>query len=395
MELRNAGRLVLAASLVAFSACGGGGVAPNGTAFSTLPSSQRASASADARPFDSTSILKKLTKDVTIGSTVDPENGDKGPRAISVVMINNGKLKKNQILVCNFDDSKGDAGKGTTIEQFSPTPNSKPTRFFQNSKIEGCDGDAITGGDQVYASGMTSGLVVWIEQSGKLKKTYGKPLTVPLADSETPQLYGYSPEYVFAGNGDTGAVDSISLGGYGTGHPKEIIKGFPVNKGAGWNAQGPSGFAYWCGAPPGAYECTQRHGTADTLFVADGDCDAIVAFDHASSLLVKDEITVGAGCKSFKCLYPSTSCGKLVKAGSPLNKPFAATILPNGNMVVANTANNTLVELMPTGKVLATKVVDKSKTPGIWGIFAIGKGDSSTAIYYTDTNGNELHELEQ
>ncbi len=395
MELRNAGRFALAASLVAFSACGGGGVAPNGATLSTLPSSQKASASADARPFDSTSVLKRLTKDVTIGSTVDSENGDKGPRAISVVMTNNGKLKKDQILVCNFDDSKGNAGKGTTIEQFSPASNSKPSRFFQNSNIEGCDGDAMTSGDQVYASGMTSGLVVWIDQNGKLKKAYGKPLTMPIADSETPPLYDYSPEFVFAGNGDTGTVDSLSLGGYGTHHPLEIINGFPVNEGAGWNAQGPSGFAYWCGALPGAYGCSEIHGTADTLYVADGDCNAIVAVDHVSSLLVKDEITVGAGCKSFKCLYPSTSCGKLVKAGAPLNRPFAATILPNGNMVVANTANNTLVELMPSGKVLATRVVDKSKTPGIWGLFAIGKGDGSTAIYYTDTNGNELHKLEQ
>ena len=395
MELRNAGRFALAASLVTFSACGGGGVAPNGPALSALPTSQGASASADARPFDSTSILKKLTKDVTIGSTVDSKNGDKGPRAISVVMGNNGRLKKNQILVCNFDDSKGNAGGGTTIEQFSPTPNSKPTRFFQSSKIEGCDGDAITAGESVYAAGMTSGLVVWINQNGKLKKTLGKPITMPIADSEAPQLYDYSSEYIFVGNGDTGAVDSFSLGGYGTGHPTEIINGFPVNKGSGWKAQGPSGFAYWCGSLPGELRCATHKGTADTLYVADGDCNAIVAIDHASSLLVKDEITVGAGCKRFTCLYSSTTCGRLVKAGSPLNKPFAAAILPNGNMVVANSGNNTLVELMPSGKVLATKVVDKSKTPGIWGLFAIGKSDSNTAIYYTDTNSNELHELEQ
>ena len=84
-----------------------------------------------------------------------------------------------------------------------------------------------------------------------------------------------------------------------------------------------------------------------------------------------------------------------MKAGSPLNKPFAAAILPNGNMVVANTGNNTLVELMPSGKVLATKVIDKSKTPGIWGLFAIGTNDNNTAIYYTDTNSDELHKLEQ
>jgi DNA-binding beta-propeller fold protein YncE len=131
------------------------------------------------------------------------------------------------------------------------------------------------------------------------------------------------------------------------------------------------------------------------LYVADGDCNAIVSISNATSLLVKDEVTVGAGCKSFKCLYPSASCGKLVKSGSPLNKPFAAAILPNGNIVVANTGNNTLVELTPSGTVLGTKVIDKSKTPGIWGLYAIGTSDANTAIYYTDTNGSELHKLEQ
>ena len=51
---------------------------------------------------------------------------------------------------------------------------------------------------------MTSGLVVWINQNGKLKKTFGKPITMPIADSEAPQLYDYSSEYIFVGNGDTG-----------------------------------------------------------------------------------------------------------------------------------------------------------------------------------------------
>ena len=74
------------------------------------------------------------------------------------------------------------------------------------------------------------------------------------------------------------------------------------------------------------------------MYLADGDCNAIVSIDHASSLLVKDEITVGSGLQDLQVAsIRTTTCGKLVKAGSPLNKPFAATILPNGNMVVANT----------------------------------------------------------
>ncbi|HEY1884067.1 MAG TPA: hypothetical protein VGG51_13610 [Candidatus Cybelea sp.] len=384
--------MALAIASMAMTACGGAGMSSVPASQPFIGNAQHILDSGGAMPADTTSILKNLTKDVTIGSTVDSKNGDKGPRGITVIPINNQKLKKNQILVCNFDNSSGAAGKGTTIEQFSPTANSKPTTFIQSSKLEGCAGTTTTSSDDIYAAGMTSKLLVWITPAGKIKKSYSKPVTMPIAVGEAPPLYLYSPIYVYAGNGDTGTVDSLSLGGYGTGKLLEIINGFPVNKGSGWSAEGPSAFAYSCGQKAPSQQCKNHN---DDLYVADGDCNAIVAINNASTLLLKDEITVGAGCKTFKCLYPTTTCGKLVKAGSPLNKPFAATILPNGNMVVANTGNNTLVELMPTGKVLATKVVDKSKTPGIWGLYAIGTTDANTAIYYTDTNSDELHKLEQ
>jgi hypothetical protein len=363
-------------------ACGGGGIAPTGAASTSLK----------ARSPESRSILNKLRKDVTIGSTVDPGNGDTGPRAISVVPTDSGVLKKGDILVCNFDNALGEAGTGTTIEQLKPRRNSKPKTFVQSSAIEGCDGDAITAGDQVYATGMTSGLMVWLDQSGQTKESYSSPPSMPLGDLDAPQLYLYSPNYVFVGTGDTGAVDSLSLGGYGTGKVLEAIDGFPINKESGWGALGPSGYAYSCGALPGQEECANR---LDELFIVDGDCNAVVSIDHASSLLVKDEITVGAGCTSFQCKYPKTTCGKLVRAGYPLNKPYAAAILPNGNFVVANTGDNTLIELTPKGEVLATKVVDTSGAPAIWGLFATGTTDRNTALYYTDTNSNELHELER
>ena len=37
-----------------------------------------------------------------------------------------------------------------------------------------------------------------------------------------------------------------------------VIDGFPVSKGSGWSAQGPSGFAYWCGALPGQLQCKNK-----------------------------------------------------------------------------------------------------------------------------------------
>jgi hypothetical protein len=386
--------VLLAAGLtLTASACSGAGGAP-----SSVPAANSdgtGSAAAVASPADTTSILKLLTKDVTIGSTVDPTNGDTGPRADTVLQDSSGKLKKGQLLVCNFEDKSGTAGNGTTIEQFSPTASSKPTTFIQNSKIEGCDGSAESGADgYTYASGFTSKVMASFTDAGQLKKIYGTPITQPLGDGSAPQLSLYSADFIFIGNADTGALDSYSFGSYGSGHVTEIVNGFDVNKGSGWSALGPSGIAYWCGALPGAASCPYKH-AADSLFVADGACNAVVEITHASSLLETDEITIEPGCKKFKCEYPKTSCAKLVKAGSPLDKPVAMAVLPNGNLIVANTANNTLVEMTQTGQVLDTKVVDKSKTPGIFGVAANGKDDADTVLFYTDTNTNTLHELEQ
>jgi hypothetical protein len=393
MPFSNIRAVLLATGLtLAASGCNGAGGVPS-TAPAANPNGTGSRAAA-ASPADTTSVLKLLTKDVTIGSTVDPANGDKGPRAVTVLQENAGKLKKGQLLVCNFEDSSGTAGNGTTIEQFSPTAGSKPTTFIQNSKIEGCDGAAESGADgYTYATGFTSKVMVEISDGGQLKKTYTSPITQPLGNGAAPQLSLYSADYIFVGNADTGAVDSFSFGGYGSGHGIEIVNGFDVNKGSGWSALGPS-VAYWCGALPGESSCPYKH-SADTLFVVDGACNAVVEITHASSLLETDEITVQPGCKKFKCEYPKTACAKLVKAGTPLDKPVAMAILPNGNLIVANTGNNTLVEMTQTGQVLDTKVVDKSKTPGIFGIAANGKTDSSTVLFYTDTNSNTLHELEQ
>ncbi|HLY03021.1 MAG TPA: hypothetical protein VKR56_11085 [Candidatus Cybelea sp.] len=384
-------RSILLAGLMALatSACGGNGAVPSNTGAAAARA-----ASANAAPADTTSILKLLTKNVTIGSTVDPANGDQGPRAISVVQSSSGKLKKNQVLVCNFEDSSGNAGNGTTIEQLAPVTSSKPATFIQNSKIEGCDGDAVTGADadDVFATGMTSKAMVEINSKGKLKKSFGSPITEPIGDGAAPPLYDYSPEIMFIGNADTGAVDNIGVGYNGNNKLLEVINGFPVNKGSGWSALGPSGLSYWCGVPKGSYTCGNK---ADVLYIADGACNAVVAISHASTLLIKDEITIEPGCKKFSCKYRTDTCATLVKAGSPLDNPVAMTLLPNGNLIVANTGNNMLVEMTPKGKVLDTLVVDTGQAPAVFGLAAIGTKDSNTALFYTDTNTNTLQELEQ
>lgn len=374
--------VLIAGTLFATSACGGNSAVPTG-ASGTSPGFQAAPAAVDT-----TSILKKLTKDVVIGSTVDPKNGDQGPRAIVRVRSTFG-LKAGQLLVCNFENSAGVAGKGSTIEVLDPKAKSKPATFVQNTKINGCDGDAITESNQVYGSGMTAGSVGQFDQSGNLEKSYKSHLEAPFADADAFCGEPYAPEDIYVSDSKTGALVKFSFisvsGGKTT--TTEVISGFDKN-GSGWTTLGPSGLQY----------NATRNGTLcnDTLYVVDGVDNTLVSISNASNLIEKDEIAVQPGGKKFTCRHPSATCATVVYSGAPLNAPVASALLPNGNLILANTkGGNTLVEITPKGKVLATKAVDTSKTAHVFGLAAYGTSDADTVLYYTSTADNTLHVLEQ
>jgi hypothetical protein len=377
----------IAATLLATSACGGNGAVPTGAGGFAPQVSARGAG--PIVPNDTTSILKKLKKDVEIGSTVDAKNGDMGPRAISVVRSSFG-LQKGQLLVCNFENSAGVAGKGTTIEVLNPKAKSKPVTFVQNSKVEGCDGDAVTEANQVYGTGMLAGRVSQFNQTGALQQSFTNYLQAPFADGDAFCGLPYAPEDIYVSDSKTGAVVKFSFttvtGGKTT--ATQVMTGFAVHKGSGWSILGPSGIQY----------NSTRTGSLcnDTLYIVDGVNNTIVAVSTASSLIYKNEIVVQPGGKKFKCLHPKETCASLVYSGAPLNAPVASALLPNGNLIVANTkGGNELVELTPAGKVLATKTIDTSSTAHVFGLVATGTSDTDTALFYTDTGTNTLHELMQ
>jgi hypothetical protein len=386
----NRTRLLVAAIILAASGCGGSSAIPAGGSYSAQEVVASAGSSAAV---DTTSILKKLKKDVEIGSTVDSKNGDTGPRAISLVVSSFG-LKKGQLLVCNFDDSAGTAGKGSTIEVLDPTPNSKPRTFAQTNRIEGCDGSAVDSTNEVFGAGRTSGVIEEFNESGKLEESFGSPIEAPLNDAYAFCGLAYATAHVYVSNGKTGAIVQLAFTPVtGKFMVLQSISGFAVNHGSGWSALGPSGFQY----NNKKYDHNQL--CVDTLYIVDGVNNTIVAVYNASQLAEKDEIVVEPGGKKFVCHAPKGKlrpCARLVYSGSPLNAPVAQALLPNGNLIVANTkGGNTLVELTPTGKILDTKKIDTNKTADIFGLLAEGTDDSNTVLYYTDTKTNTLQKLEQ
>lgn len=400
MLFHRRGALVVVGALLATSACGGNGAVPS-SAGGNSAFLQRAFSDNDlVSPNDTTSILDKLKKDVVIGSTVDPKNGDTGPRALSPVLsqstgsslqagaLKAGALKTGQLVVCNFADAAGTAGKGTTIEVLDPKPGSKPATFVQSSEIKGCDGSAVSFAHSVYGAGLTSKVVQKYSDTGKPGKIYGPPIEDPLTSADADCSLPYAPESMFVSDAKTGSIVKFATGYLGLKKEVAVIEGFAV-KGTGWGTRGPAGIQYNAKLIDKGYRCT------DTLYIIDGVDDTLVAVTDASNLLTTDEIHVRRGGKKFKCLSAKFTCASLVYSGSPLKEPVALALLPNGNLVVANgKGGNTLVEISAAGKVLATKKLNTDKTAEVYGLVAAGTGDKSTVLYYTDTKDNSVHELE-
>ncbi len=376
--------LLIAATLIV-SACSGNSAVPPSASSPSQDITTPASNGVTTDTVDMTSVLKKLRKTVVIGSTVDTKNHDQAPRAISIVPANYG-LKKGQLLVCNFADSSGVAGNGTTIEVLNNVAGSKPKRFAQSADLKGCSGDQISPGNAVYGAGLVSGSLAAFNQSGALTKNYtGAPFGEPFSDTYVQQPVLYAPEYIFTSDVKAGTLISLNIGIASDNMappPLEVVNGFDVNDIGPAGQLGPSGLQY--------------NSKSDTLYAVDGVDNTVIAISHASNLLVQDEITVQPGGKTFTCKHPSDTCATLVYSGSPLYGPMAMAILPNGNLIVANTKRgNKLVELTSTGTVLATKVVDNARKAAVFGLLAVGTNDSNTVLYYTDTNSNELIELEK
>ncbi|MBV8530013.1 MAG: hypothetical protein JO104_01745, partial [Candidatus Eremiobacteraeota bacterium] len=277
----------------------------------------------------------------------------------------------------------GIAGYGTTIEVLDPQRGAEPRTFAQGAALKGCDGVTLDSFNTVFATALTAADVAQLTDKGALQKEYaGHSIEMPFGNVFAMQGKHYQAAYDFIADAKTGSILSLSYDRYGTGKVVQVATGFAVNEHGPKGRLGPSGLQYDKGE--------------DVLYILDGVDDTIVAFSHASDLLVKDEIIVKPGGKTFKCKYPKTTCASLVYSGAPLDAPEASALLPNGNLVVANThGGDALVELTPGGRILDKKIVDRDKMPGIFGLAASGTSDTDTTLYFTDTNRSQLRRLER
>jgi hypothetical protein len=341
---------------------------------------------------DMTSLLKTLTKQVVIGSTVDPTNGDQNPYGLTYVATDpygTGKIKKGDLLICNFNNKANVQGTGTTVEVLNSAPGSKPTRFAQQSKdLLGCGSMVLSPLDQAWLAASATKDAASINPTGKIAKMVtNKSLVEPWGSAYAASVLGYPPgDGLFVGDASSGKIVRLNLGtASGKITVVPVISGFQVNHGKPGSILGPSGMQY-------------KGGRADTLFIVDGVNNTVIAVSHAyRDLNSANEIVVGSTGKTFT--GPKAQDARVIFSGSPLNGPISSTLLPNGNLIIGNTGDasgtNLMVEITSTGVLLATRNVDKGAAGALFGIVSTGSSDANSKIYFNDDNANNVQALEK
>ncbi len=326
------------------------------------------------------SVLNQMATIETIGSTVDPMNGDSNPYGLGIVPVTAGNLTMGNLLACNFNDSGGNAGNGTTIVQLAPMPNSKPTRFAQDPSLQGCDAMAInTTADYTWVAAYTAADNPIVTPTGTIATTlktsytwmhpWGQTFAVPMASltMAVPTFY-----VTDAGDGSVIAVRITSTGFVF----QKIAKGFPVNLTSAYGILAPAGLTY--------------DQPSDTLYLVSSDTNSIVALMNASTLTDGGIMVSGTASTGLSFSGTQASQAKVVYNGAPLNAPVSMAELYNGNLVVGNTADNNLIEITPAGIVAGTKLVDSGVAGAIFGIATMGTTVNTQVIYFNDDNTNSV-----
>ena len=349
-----------------------------------VPSQAAGSAPAlvgQAMPDNEYSMLTVLTRERVIGSTVDSKLHQLNPYGLTVAPSTAGAFTKGDLVVCNFNASSNVQGTGYTIVALHPKDGSKPLLVSNSKTLKGCDALALGPADDIWAAAFKANDNPVLSSRGQLEVNIkGRPFDHPFGQVFAAHGGVSGAPAFYETNARSGTVVRINLG---SGFTYDVIaNGFAINRGQPGSIFGPSGLAY--------------NNRNDTLYIVDGTNNTVVAFANVSTI-PSGGITVGKDGTTFS--GPSAANARLVYAGPPLNGPISSALLFNGNLVIGNTGNNTgrniLVELTPSGKVLAARNVDHGASGSIFGIVATGNNAYDAKIYFNDDNHNNLRVLER
>ena len=332
--------------------------------------------SRDATPDSDPSILNMLTKKTTIGSTVDPLNGDQNPYGLDIAKVSAGAFKAGDLAVCNFNDAANVQGNGTTVIALHPQPGSTPRRVAQDHSLQGCTEIALAPSDAIWASAFVANDNPIVSPSGAVITTLpGGPFHGPFGQVFAPKPTPFGNASFYESNAGDGSIVRINI--TNSGFTFDVIaKGFAVNGGAPGSILGPSGLQY-----------DAKH---DRLYIVDGANNTVVTFRHVSTIPAGGITVNGMGFDG-----PFANRATVLFSGAPLNGPISSALFEDGHLIVGNTLDgngqNLMVELNSAGKELAVKNVDRGAAGALFGMIAVNGSDRK--LYFNDDNDNTVKVL--
>jgi hypothetical protein len=397
--VRESAALVTAvAATVALAACaGGGGSRSDGpmpaapmTAATDMPSSMSGVRIPDAmrsmesdfeREDGGDAVLPRLRKTTTIGSTVDPLNGDQNPYGLDVAPADAGLLHRGDLVVCNFNDAANVQGNGTTIVALRPHAGATPLRVAQNAGLQGCDALALGPTDNIWAAAFAANDNPIVSPAGAfLTGLPAGPWHGPFGEAFSPRTGPFGNGAFYVTNAGDGSVVRVNLTTHGFTFDV-IATGFAVNGGAPGSILGPSGLQY-----------DNEH---DRLWIVDGADNSLTALQFVSFIPAGGVVAHPNGTFTG----PARKLAHRVFAGPPLNGPISSALLPGGHLALGNTLDpngtNLMVEITPRGRIVATKNVDTGPGAALFGMVATGRSDDrdDVKLYFNDDNDNTVKVL--
>ena len=348
-------------------------------------------------------FLETVHKHSTVTSTV-PDNGDQNPYALVVAPVTVGKIRKDDLLIDNFNNLSNLQGLGTSIVDYNPS--TKQTTLFTKvpHTLPQCPGGVglstamtilkagwVIVGSTPSNDGTTAtkgdGCLLVFDANGQFVTAWAGPdindpwgnmavvdngssatLFVSMAGFDVPGWRVSDPATGYPVTVNKATVLRIELS-IPPGKPPVIVNKTVVASGFGQRASrdvfliGPTGLAL---------------GPDNTLYVSDALENRIVAIPEATTR------TISAGA------------GREVTKGGLLHRPLAMLWLPNGHLLVCNAQNGQVVEVDPVAdKQIYAQWVDANQAqspPGNGDLFGMALTPDGKGFYYVEDEMNTVME---
>jgi hypothetical protein len=338
------------------------------------------------------SFIGQFHRLTTIASTV-PRNGDVNPYGTVLIRRTQGKLRRGDVLISNFNNKANLQGTGTTIVQVGPRGHRTTFAHLTTAQLPGtCPGGiglttalAVVHGwvivGSLPASNGTSakaraGCLIVLGSHGRVRETFsGHGINGPW-DLTSLSLRSAAELFVTnVLNGTVAAKGAVVHRGtvlrlllrFRAGHAPRLAavtrigSGFAERTDPGALVVGPTGVGLG------------RHGT---LYVADS---------------VRNRITA---IRAAPRRHTSAGTGQSVTRNGALSTPLGLAIAPNGDVLTVNGGNGKIVETTPGGAQIATRQLDRSGSPpGAGALFGLVVRRHGRGVYYVDDATNTLRLL--